>query len=206
MALQATTPLLSMVMIRNSSESSMQESALSPALGHVSRLTKRCQIEAVIALMAGLDQPEFARILAACDLPTDQSIRSLDPRSFKPVDFELDPELRSTILALAAFQALTEVVAASPSLEVALDRFLAPREQGGWQLPATLRLADYGLGHDDRARHPQPVASRLAELYPEPPIDPDAYSPATLRLHAANLALPLPKNPSLAQASPQHTP
>ena len=27
----------------------------------------------------------------------------------------------------------------------------------GWMLPETLRLADYGLGHDDRAKEHQPV-------------------------------------------------
>ena len=30
-------------------------------------------------------------------------------------------------------------------------------------LPETLRLADYGLGHDDRAKEHQPVASLLGE-------------------------------------------
>jgi hypothetical protein len=37
-----------------------------------------------------------------------------------------------------------------------LDAFLE-----SWTLPDTLRLADYGLGHDDRAREPQPVALAL---------------------------------------------
>ena len=32
-------------------------------------------------------------------------------------------------------------------------------------LPETLRLADYGLGHDDRAKEPQPVASRLGPRF-----------------------------------------
>ena len=32
-------------------------------------------------------------------------------------------------------------------------------------LPETLRLADYGLGHDDRAREPQPVASILGQRF-----------------------------------------
>jgi hypothetical protein len=35
----------------------------------------------------------------------------------------------------------------------------------GWMLPETLRLADYGLGHDDRAKEPQPVASRLGPRF-----------------------------------------
>ena len=32
-------------------------------------------------------------------------------------------------------------------------------------LPETLCLADYDLGHDERAEHPQPVASRLAPRF-----------------------------------------
>jgi hypothetical protein len=32
-------------------------------------------------------------------------------------------------------------------------------------LPETLRLADYDLGHDERAKEPQPVASRLGPRF-----------------------------------------
>ena len=32
-------------------------------------------------------------------------------------------------------------------------------------LPEILRLADYGLGHDERANHPQSVASRLGPRF-----------------------------------------
>lgn len=32
-------------------------------------------------------------------------------------------------------------------------------------LPETLRLADYGLGHGEGARHPQPVVSRLGPRF-----------------------------------------
>ena len=32
-------------------------------------------------------------------------------------------------------------------------------------LPETLRLADYGLGHDDRAKEHQPVAARLGDRF-----------------------------------------
>lgn len=34
-----------------------------------------------------------------------------------------------------------------------------------WMLPETLRLADYGLGRDDRAQKPQPVASELGPRF-----------------------------------------
>ena len=32
-------------------------------------------------------------------------------------------------------------------------------------LPETLRLADYGLGHDDRAKVHQPVAARMGDRF-----------------------------------------
>ena len=32
-------------------------------------------------------------------------------------------------------------------------------------LPETLRLTDYGLGHDERSKNPQPVASRLGPRF-----------------------------------------
>lgn len=40
-----------------------------------------------------------------------------------------------------------------------------PAPSEGWMLPEKLCLADYGLGRDDRAKHPQPVASRLGPRF-----------------------------------------
>ena len=42
--------------------------------------------------------------------------------------------------------------------------FLAQNDREGWMLPEPSR-ADYGLGHDDRATRPQPVASRLGPRF-----------------------------------------
>ncbi|MBI5445717.1 MAG: hypothetical protein HY900_31435 [Deltaproteobacteria bacterium] len=48
-----------------------------------------------------------------------------------------------------------------------LQAFLEQNDGEGWMLPQRLRLADYGLGHDERAREFQPVASCLGErLFP----------------------------------------
>jgi hypothetical protein len=49
--------------------------------------------------------------------------------------------------------------------EAGIAAFLAQNHGDGWLLPETLRLADYGLGHDERAQHPQPVASRLGPRF-----------------------------------------
>jgi hypothetical protein len=87
--------------------------------------------------------------------------------------------LRHTVLAQVAFADLQAQ---------GLDAFLAGPNGDGWQLPATLRLADYGLGHDDRAREPQPVAARLGPRFLPWQLEKDlATSWAECEAHAAQL-------------------
>jgi hypothetical protein len=114
------------------------------------------------------------------------------------VDKEKVPELRHTVLAQVAFRDLKRR---------GLADFLAQNGGEGWQLPVSLRLADYGLGHDDRARQGQPVAARLGprflpwQLAQEP-----ARSWAECERHAENLRLllggdPAPSAPSAPDPS-----
>ncbi|PZU91794.1 MAG: hypothetical protein DCE90_19395 [Pseudanabaena sp.] len=72
--------------------------------------------------------------------------------TFRGIDTKLDLALRQTTLTLIAFHELKRI---------GLDNFLNLNDGEGWMLPDTLRLADYGLGHDDRANQPQPVTSRF---------------------------------------------
>ena len=100
---------------------------------------------------------DFAWLLHDCDHPTavlrDRTFAGkLDPKGFWRVDKEREPELRHPVLAQVAYADLQAQ---------GLEAFLAGPDGTGWQLPATLRLADYALGHDARAREPQPVAARL---------------------------------------------
>jgi hypothetical protein len=134
---------------------------LAPAFKGHERLRLRCVIDAVIAELYGLDYDDLAWILRECDHPTassgsDDFTRALDPKGFWRVDKEKDPELRHTVLALIAFQEMKRL---------GLDAFLALNSGEGWMVPETLRLSDYGLGHDTRAREPQPVASRLGPRF-----------------------------------------
>jgi hypothetical protein len=127
--------------------------ALSPAY----RLQSSLILECVHAHLFGLRADDFAWLLRSCDHPkttvnSKHFMRTLDPKGFWRVDKERDPELRHTVLAQVAF---TDLQAHG------LDAFLAANDGEGWMLPETLRLADYGLGHDARARQPQPVAARL---------------------------------------------
>lgn len=70
----------------------------------------------------------------------------------------LDPELRLGVLAQVAFIMLNDM---------GLPAFLSQNDGEGWMLPETLRLSDYGLGHDDRSKEHQPVSSVLGpRFYP----------------------------------------
>jgi hypothetical protein len=125
------------------------------------RLRLRCILDAVIAELYGLEIEDFAWILKECDYPTAQVTdktfsRILDPKGFWRVDKEKDPELRHTVLSPVAFHELKRL---------GLQNFLNLNDGEGWMLPDTLRLADYDFGHDERAKQPQPVASRLGDRF-----------------------------------------
>jgi len=90
----------------------------------------------------------------------------LDPKGFWRVDKDKDPELRHTVLTLIAFHDLEEKIrACGGNREEGIKLFLNQNDGEGWMLPETLCLGDYGLGHDDRAKHPQSVASRLGPRF-----------------------------------------
>lgn len=125
------------------------------------RLRLRCILDAVVAKLYGLDAADFGWILRDCDHPVDKVCdkpfsRTLDPKGFWRVDKQQQPEVRHTVLSLVAFYELERL---------GLDAFLAQNDGEGWMLPETLRLADYGLGHDERAKNPQPVASALGPRF-----------------------------------------
>jgi hypothetical protein len=128
--------------------------------GH-ERLRLRSILDACVAYAFGLSREDFAWILKDCGHPAaiitkDAFAAKLDPKGFWRVDKEREPELRHTVLAQVAFANLQDQ---------GIDAFLAGPNGDGWQLPETLRLADYGLGHDDRAKEAQPVANRLGPRF-----------------------------------------
>lgn len=141
--------------------------ALTPA----ERKRLRCELDAIFAVLYSASSDDLRFILAACDLPTSQSgsvsfMRTLDQKGFWRVDKEKDPELRHPVLTLVAFHDLEEKTrTCGGDREAGIEAFLAQNDGEGWMLPETLRLADYDLGHDDRAKEPQPVASRLGPRF-----------------------------------------
>jgi hypothetical protein len=128
-------------------------------------------LDAVVAEVYGLSIDELGWILRNCDQPRDRLrddafYRTLDPKGFWRVDKESDPELRHTVLSLVAFHDLKETIAAhGGDRDAGIEAFCKQNDGDGWMLPETLVLADYDLGHDARAREPQPVRARLGERF-----------------------------------------
>lgn len=121
-------------------------------------------LDAVVASAFNIDSDGLRQILASCDLP----LESVDgePKGFWRIDKEKDPELRRTVLTLVAFHDLQQkITACGGDRGRGIEAFLTQGSGEGWLLPETLRLADYSLGHDDRAKVPQPVASRLGPRF-----------------------------------------
>jgi hypothetical protein len=139
------------------------------ALTESERLRIRCILDATVAHLFGLDRDDYCWILRDCDHPVAQSTnkaftRALDAKGFWRVDKAQPPELRHTVLAQVAFDDLQALIAQHGE-EEGMKRFLGSGPDDGWMLPETLRLADYGLGRDDRAQQPQPVASALGPRF-----------------------------------------
>jgi hypothetical protein len=127
------------------------------------RLRKRAVIEAVVATFFGLGLEDFRAVCSGCDysrsaIASGTLTRSLDTKGFWRMEKSLDPELRLGVLAQVAFIMLNDM---------GLPAFLSQNDGEGWMLPETLRLSDYGLGHDDRSKEHQPVSSVLGpRFYP----------------------------------------
>ena len=142
------------------------------ALLPAERLRLRIMVDAISTVAYGCNSADLRHILRDADLPASETrARSkgaamLDARGFWRVDRELPPELRHTVLTLIAVHDLeSRIQAANGDREKGNKAFLTQNHGDGWMLPETLRLSDYGLGQDERARRPQPVASRLGPRF-----------------------------------------
>lgn len=125
------------------------------------RLRLAVFVEVLNFAALGLSSGDLATLLMECDWPADvleskPFTRTLNPKGFWRFEKDRNPELRIAVLAQVAFREIERM---------GLRDFLQMNDGEGWMLPETLRLADYGLGHDDRAKEPQPVASRLGPRF-----------------------------------------
>ena len=124
-------------------------------------------LDVLVASGFGLNLSDLQWVLRQCDLPRSKITEAeLTSKGFWRVDKDKDPELRRTNLTLIAFNDLeSKTRAAGGNRTNGSDAFLHQNGGEGWMLPETLRLADYDLGHDERAHRPQPVASRLGPRF-----------------------------------------
>ena len=158
------------------------------------RIRLRAILEALSAQAYGIGSQDYHRILGSTDysieyLRSSKGSSRLPPKGFWRVDKEKHPEHRLTILSLVAFADLQETIdACGGNVERGIEAFCTQNDGEGWMLPETLRLADYGLGHDDRAKHPQPVRECFGSRFYDWQL---AQSPEEswreCRLHARNL-------------------
>jgi hypothetical protein len=111
----------------------------------------------------GYDEKDVQWILKDCDHPSENTRQNsftskFNPKGFWRIDKNKPPEHRLTVLSLIAFHDLQQKIADNNGdTEKGIHAFLNQNDGEGWMLPETLRLADYGLGHDDRAKAHQPV-------------------------------------------------
>jgi hypothetical protein len=123
----------------------------------------RAAAEALMLKLFGLDPRDVSDLLADCDYSVERLdskgfTRELNPKGFWRQERGLEPQYRLSVLTQIAFEELHRL---------GESQFLDLNDGEGWQLPETLRMADYGLGHDHRANEHQFVASVLGpRFYP----------------------------------------
>ena len=160
-----------------------------PALTNGERLRLRVILDALVAASFDLGYEDIQRILDDCDHPSPISqTKNFNPKGFWRVERRKDPEIRHSVLTLVAFRDLEMKIQAEGGRERGIRAFVDQNHGEGWMLPETLRLADYNLGHDERAQHPQTVAGRLGpRFYDWQLVQSPEESWQECHLHARNL-------------------
>lgn len=129
------------------------------------RASQIVMANAISAILYGHDTVDISHLLKDCDWPTiflesGAYRQTLFMKGFWRVNKQRAPEHRLTVLSLVAFHDLQAKIAeCGGDVEKGIEAFCNQNDGEGWMLPETLRLADYGLGHDDRAQEHQPVRS-----------------------------------------------
>lgn len=154
-------------------------------------------LEALCCKLIGYEIKDVHWIFRDCDFSIE-NIRqntfaaNLNPKGFWRIDKTKPPEHRLTVLSLVAFHDLQHKIAeCNGDTDKGIHAFLTQNDGEGWMLPETLRLADYGLGHDDRAKEHQPVRACFGPRFLDWQL---AQTPEEswreCRLHARNLLGP----------------
>ena len=127
-------------------------------------------VQAIGLAILRMSKEDAEYLFVNCDLPSSDlhssKVSKLDPKGFWRVDKDKDPELRHTILTLIAFHDVQQKIEeCGGDREMGIEAFCGQNDGEGWMLPETLCLGDYGLGHNERAKEHQPVASRLGPRF-----------------------------------------
>lgn len=165
--------------------------------------------EAIVSVLYGLSEVDMKQIFKDCDWSVadiNSKSSTFNPKGFWRVDREVEPEQRQTVLSLVAFMDLERVIEAKGgNVQAGIQEFLAQNGGDGWMLPETLRLADYGLGHDERAEESQPVASVLGpRFYDWQQAQSTEDFQKECEVHAANLALSVGSQPPIDDVPPEN--
>ena len=125
------------------------------------RLENQASVDAMSYVFYGLSLDDVLHVTDGCDVPSGRiSAVRHEPKGFWRIDKAEHPEHRLTILSLVAFHDLQEKIAESGGdVAKGIEAFCNQNDGEGWMLPETLRLADYGLGHNERAQKHEPVRS-----------------------------------------------
>lgn len=134
------------------------------------RMRLRAICDAIAGSLFSFTETDFRLAVRDCDIPQssiskDDITATLHPKGLWRVDKDSRPEHRLTILALVAFIDLNREIARVGNINEAIQSFMTQNNGEGWQLPETLRLADYGLGHDDRALEHQQVRAHFGPRF-----------------------------------------
>jgi hypothetical protein len=169
--LSLCNPLFALPLVTAGSSEQDQAKRARPALTEHERLRRKCIVEALVAESFGSTPDDLKAMFDDCHYPQYLSTRSdftskLDAKGFWRVDRNKPPEHRLTVLSLVAFHDLQEKIeTCSGDVYKGIEAFCTQNDGEGWMLPETLRLADYGLGHDDRALESQPVRECLGPRF-----------------------------------------
>ncbi len=151
-------------------------------------------LDAAAAAAFGLTTEHYRVLIEGCDQPSGYAPVGANDKiqlskAFWRVDSDADPELRHTILSFVAFRDLQEKIKeCGGNRKRGIEAFCSQNDGEGWMLPETLRLTDYGLGHDERAKEDQPVARRLGPRFYDWQLKQDPEeSWRECHLHARNL-------------------
>ncbi len=158
--LNCKLPLFSSTLLFIAQHKKTVNKLLRSALTEHERIRVQSILNSLVAILFKINLNDFTWILQDCDynICQESSYINFSPKSFWRIDKDKHPEHRLTVLSLIAFHDLQEKIAScGGDVEKGIEAFCNQNDGEGWMLPETLRLADYGLGHDERAKEHQPV-------------------------------------------------